>query len=133
MENQHSAPEHPRSSLWVTPRWAGLAVAALFWWESLVPTLIPRPAVAQGLVSAVCVAAGYGIGVAISWGVSALYRGRPLKEAVLRGLWIAVAVVWLAVVIVGLPLWLVWQNDQRDLMGWVVWARPRRGSRSSSP
>ena len=62
-----SGPERPpwRTSLFRRPSFGGLALAVLFWWESLSPSLMPRSAVAQGMVSAVCI--GFALLSARSW------------------------------------------------------------------
>jgi uncharacterized membrane protein len=44
---------------------AGLLVGSFFFLASLTPSLIPRPALVQALLSGACLAIGYGIGVAL--------------------------------------------------------------------
>ncbi|HEX7081804.1 MAG TPA: alpha/beta-hydrolase family protein [Gammaproteobacteria bacterium] len=45
------------------PSWPGLVVGTLFFAFSLTPSLLPRSALMQGVVSGVALAAGYGVGV----------------------------------------------------------------------
>lgn len=110
---------HRDRSVLGRPTFGGLAMALLFWWESLVPTLIPRPWVAQALISAVCSAVGYGIGTLV-WRCVAwlLVRcGRTPGETTQLWGWRALVVGWLIGIGYGSVLWLRWQNEQRDLMG----------------
>jgi uncharacterized membrane protein len=95
---------------------AGLLSAALFFAFSLLPSLLPRTAIMQGVVSGITVALGYGVGTFLRWlvtylGVPAL-RGRA--RTVLVGGWSVVLTVTLA--------WSVWrqvgwQNEVRALFG----------------
>ncbi len=45
----------------------GLFFAALFFFTSLTPSMIPRPSLAQAGLSGLCLAAGYGLGVFLHW------------------------------------------------------------------
>ena len=106
---------------WVlgTPTFGGLSMSLLFWWESLTPTLVPRPWAAQALTSGVCAAVGYGIGTLIGrWVQRLLIRwSRSPGATTRRWGWILLGVGWLFGILYGSALWLGWQNDQRDLMG----------------
>jgi uncharacterized membrane protein len=95
---------------------AGLLSAALFFAFSLLPSLLPRTAIMQGVVSGITVALGYGVGTFLRWlvtylGVRAL-RGRA--HTVLVGGWSVVLTVAL-----GWSVWrhVGWQNEVRALFG----------------
>ncbi|MFP4235560.1 MAG: alpha/beta-hydrolase N-terminal domain-containing protein, partial [Nitriliruptoraceae bacterium] len=93
---------------------AGLLGAALFFSLSLLPSLLPRTAVAQGVVSGITVALGYGLGVFVRW-VAAFLEIPPLRgraRAALLGAWSAVLALALT-----LAVWrhIGWQNEVRSL------------------
>ena len=101
------------------PAWSGLALALVFWLQSLTPTLIPRPWLTQGLVSGVCLAIGYGIGTAagrLADGILSRRSRRPTRRQ-RRIAWLALAGCWLLALCLGCALWLGWQQDQLELMG----------------
>lgn len=52
---------------WIRPTLPGLTGALVFALVSLTPSLLPRPALFQGLVTGVTAAIGYGLGVALAW------------------------------------------------------------------
>jgi len=94
----------------------GQVLGTLFFIASLTPSLVPRGYVAQGLLSGVCVALGYLIGVALSalWQrlmLPTLGEGR-LRQA-LR--WLP----WICVLACVLMAWWVrpWQDSVRAVMG----------------
>ncbi len=86
----------------------GLYVGAMFFLISWSPSLLPRTWYYQGIISGICAAAGYGIGVVCGWLVVRLARLVQLEVRVSRaaGRWIrtgwhavaAVLVVWVTVV-----------------------------------
>ena len=45
----------------------GLVLGTLFFAASLTPSLTPRITVAQAVLSGMCLAAGYGLGVLLRW------------------------------------------------------------------
>ena len=63
--------------LWRTFSGLGLVVGALFFAAALTPSLIPRSPLLQGVLSGVCFAIGYGLGVLAAW----LWRGFADREA----------------------------------------------------
>jgi uncharacterized membrane protein len=71
------------------PTPAGTAVAPLFWWWSLDPSMLPRSWYAQGAVSGLSAAIGYLLGTLAGYGVGALLRrlaaSRPRRPAAGRG------------------------------------------------
>jgi uncharacterized membrane protein len=101
------------------PTLSGLSLALLFWWQALTPTLISRSWVVQTVISAVCLAIGYGIGTLVGrWVHRLLDRwGRLPGPVTRRRGWIVLGVAWLIGVLVGAVLWVGWQNEQRRLMG----------------
>jgi uncharacterized membrane protein len=101
------------------PDFGGVLFGLVFWWQSLTPTLVPRPWPTQAVVSAVCLVVGYALGVLVGGAAArALARSnhRPGPTAVKRW-WIALTSSGLIAILVGGPVWLHWQNDQRTLMG----------------
>ena len=94
----------------------GLTMAAWFFALSLLPSLLPRAAMVQGIVSGVTVMIGYGLGA----GAQALWRylGIPTVQGRARRVLVAI--------FVGLGLWAAvftgwrqvgWQNEIRTLYG----------------
>lgn len=115
------APTHPlrwRDALrspvgsfaWFLGAWCG--------WVSLYPTLLPRSAMIQGVITALSVTLGLASGTLIAWLVRWIWRiaKRPvpaIRNGRGRTLLYGLTVVGL---IIGLPWWLVRQNAQRDLV-----------------
>jgi len=91
---------------------AGVVGSVLFFVMSLMPSLLPRTWLVQGLASGISVAFGYGIGTLIAWTARHVVPWRPNEQvcALTR------RVVWvLALIVVPLALWFgsAWQNDIR--------------------
>ncbi|ETB51306.1 membrane protein [Mycobacterium avium 10-5560] len=88
----------------------------MFIWFSLTPSLLPRGAIFQGLVSGISGAIGYGLGVFAVW----LYRylwAKPSSPPPPRWAWKILIPVG-AVGMVLMAIWFhVWQDKVRDLMG----------------
>ncbi|WP_062202336.1 alpha/beta-hydrolase family protein [Demequina salsinemoris] len=82
---------------------------------SLTPSLLPRPAWGQGLVSGLSFAVGYGIGVLIWRGVARLSKGR-LPQAAEAKVWI-VALIGVAGAAALMPFAVGWQNSVREAVG----------------
>jgi uncharacterized membrane protein len=112
-------PARHRGWLWRPPTFGGVAVALLFWWWSLDPSMLPRAWSAQAAVSGLSAAIGYLLGTLAGYGVAALLGrlGRTPSPRVRRYGWLALGVVAVVVVVAGLALWPGWQNQQRDLVG----------------
>lgn len=95
----------------------GVFVALLFVALSLLPSLLPRTPLFQGLVSAVTMMIGYGLGVLgqSAWNFLELPKPRPGSSA-------EKTIFWQAVVVIGLitvaSIWrhVGWQNDVRSLL-----------------
>lgn len=94
----------------------GTAVGLIFVGLSLTPSLLPRGALFQGLVSGISGAIGYGLGVFAVWLVRYL-AGWKTSPPPPRWAWLVLIPVG-AVGMVSMAIWFhIWQDDVRDLMG----------------
>lgn len=121
---EHPAPKapapgtpQPEKPWWVRHyTFTGTTVGLGFIWFSLTPSLLPRGAIFQGLVSGISGAIGYGLGVFAVW----LYRylwAKPSSPPPPRWAWKILIPVG-AVGMVLMAIWFhVWQDKVRDLMG----------------
>lgn len=93
----------------------GLILGTLFFAASLTPSLVPRPPVVQGVLSGVCLAAGYAIGVLFRAVWLGLQLPVPAGAALRIGRLLALG---LCVAAAGYALWQAseWQNRLRALM-----------------
>ncbi|WP_340558384.1 alpha/beta hydrolase [Streptomyces sp. GSL17-111] len=103
---------------WLIRRWPDLtatAVATVFFWLSLTPSLVPRPWALQGVIGGITAAIGYGIGALLSWVVPFLVRWRPDEETRRRVRAHAWQVYW--VLSLGLTVFLLGESArmQREL------------------
>jgi uncharacterized membrane protein len=114
------APRRARDILLAPPRLVSVAFGTWFWWASLVPSLLPRSALMQGVIGAVSFAIGWGVGSLVGqvWDRTLKRAGRRDPLVAARP-WPLVVMGALAVVaaVVGTMLWLRWQNDQRRVVG----------------
>jgi uncharacterized membrane protein len=101
---------------------AGLLSAVLFFAFSLLPSLLPRTAMMQGIVSGITVALGYGLGSLLRW--AATYLGLP----VLRGQARRVRTVGWSIVLTVVLAWSVWRH-----VGWQNQVRALFGMDPSTP
>lgn len=96
----------------------GLVLATVFFCFSMLPSLLPRPWLYQGVISGISIAAGYGIGAAISalvrWAVDGEIR--VPKHIQIRA-WKAFALIGPGIILLYLYLGTVWQNEVRQLVG----------------
>jgi uncharacterized membrane protein len=110
-------PKPARRPWWVRHyTFTGTAVGLLFIWFSMTPSLLPRTALFQGLVSGVSGAIGYGLGVFAVWLVRYM-RTRNYSPPPPRWAWrvlIPVGVIGMVVMAIRFH---VWQDDVRNLMG----------------
>ncbi|MGG5259295.1 alpha/beta hydrolase [Phycicoccus avicenniae] len=95
---------------------AGLVVGGVFVAASLLPSLLPRPSVVQGVISGVSLVAGYGVGAGIA--AVGRYLGLRGPRGRLRE-WLVGICVTVCVGVLVLSVWkqVGWQNDIRLLYG----------------
>ncbi|OBH60243.1 hypothetical protein A5687_19240 [Mycobacterium mantenii] len=94
----------------------GTAVGVVFIWLSLTPSLLPRGALFQGLVSGLSGAIGYGLGVFAVWLVRYM-AGRQSSPPPPGWAWLVLVPVGLIGMVL-MAIWFhVWQDDVRNLMG----------------
>jgi len=116
-------PSPARRSRWAEDPWwvrhytfTGTAVGLIFIFFSTTPSLLPRGALFQGLVSGCSGASGYGLGVFAVW----LVRYMRMKDSSpLPPRWAWWVLIPVGVVgMVLMAIWFhVWQDQVRDLMG----------------
>jgi uncharacterized membrane protein len=94
----------------------GMLFGTLFFALSLTPSLLPRGDVVQGVVSGLCMAAGYAVGALGVWLWRFLHLPAP-RERVQHIAYIVAAVLCGLLVIVFLWQASRWQNNVRALMG----------------
>ncbi|MGV9712008.1 alpha/beta hydrolase [Gordonia sp. NPDC003424] len=113
--------EAPRPSWWRRHlqrySFAGMVMALVFLWLSMTPSLLPRDALFQGLVSGASAAIGYCLGVFLAWLARFMISRDRRWPSAAREYWLTMA----GVAVVGTVLMLIWfsmwQNDIRDIMG----------------
>ena len=113
-----AAKGQPERGPWWRPRplaFGGIIGALILTWASLTPTLLPRSAMFQGLITGAAAAIGYGAGVLVV--ALALWSVHREPGRTPRVWWLtlsALAVVGTAVMFI----WFAqWQHDLRTLMG----------------
>ena len=94
----------------------GTAVGLIFIWFSMTPSLLPRTALFQGLVSGVSGAIGYGLGVFSVWLVRYM-RSKDSSPPAPLWAWKALVPIGVVGMVVMAIRFHVWQDDVRDLMG----------------
>ncbi|HSJ34382.1 MAG TPA: alpha/beta-hydrolase family protein [Acidimicrobiia bacterium] len=94
----------------------GVLAGLLMFVLSLWPSLLPKLAITQGIVSGISFMVGYGLGA--GWGWAWNYLGLSTPR---RLLWVAVRWLWFAVltILLGISMWnfVGWQNDLREKFG----------------
>jgi uncharacterized membrane protein len=108
-----SAPKRWRR--WLTYTLPGSCAALLFACLSFTPSLLPRAALFQGLVTGISAAIGYGLGVVGAW-VWREFANRQVREP-RRKAWRAFALIAPIALVVWIALGQWWQGQLRDLMG----------------
>jgi len=93
----------------------GLVCATLFFAASVTPSLVPRTAVVQGLLSGTAVAVGYGVGVLTVWLWQFMELPAPRGRAQRISRWVS-TVACAIVVLVFLRQMTFGQNSIRELM-----------------
>ena len=91
---------------------AGVAVFAL----TVMPSLLPRPWLLQGIISGIAVAVTYGVAAFLAWIVRRLTKWEPTART-RRLAWLVVMVAGVAWVIVFVAMGAAWQNEVRRLVG----------------
>jgi uncharacterized membrane protein len=110
-------PQEIRKPWWVRHyTFTGTAVGLIFIWFSMTPSLLPRGALYQGVVSGCSGAIGYGFGVFLVWLVRYM-RSKASSPPPPRWAWLPLIGIG-AVGMVAMAIWFhVWQDRVRDLMG----------------
>ena len=102
------------------PDYSAFAVAMVFWLVSLTPTLLPRTALVQAVLSSIITLIGYGIGglVLRLFRLQRHWTGwfTPSDRATSIGRRVVLAGTVLLATL-GTFLWWRWQNEQRSLLG----------------
>ncbi len=116
-ESQARRPQ-PTSRPWWLRHYTfmGTAVGLIFIWFSMTPSLLPRSALFQGLVSGFSGAIGYGLGVFCVWLVRYMRSAKssPPPPGWAWKVLIPIGAVGMVVMAIRFH---VWQDDVRDLMG----------------
>ncbi|MGF2952405.1 alpha/beta hydrolase [Mycobacterium sp. THU-M116] len=94
----------------------GTTVGLIFVWFSMTPSLLPRSAPFQGLVSGISGAIGYGIGVFAVWLVGYM-RDLDSSPPAPRWAWMLLIPIGAVGMVIMAIRFHVWQDDVRDLMG----------------
>ena len=107
----------PRKAWWLRRyTFTGTAVALVFIWFSLTPSLLPRGPLFQGLVSGAAGATGYALGVFAVWLVRFM-QSKDTSPPAPRQAWIALVVIGVIGQILMIVYFHVWQDEVRDLNG----------------
>ena len=109
--------ERPLPRVWTLEfSWFGLVFALLFFGFSLLPSLLPRTPMFQGVVSGVTVVVGYGVGTGLHW-LWRFLQIPPLTGRLGRVVrWVSIGLV-AAIVLSSIWDHVGWQNDVRDVFG----------------
>ncbi|MEE4024587.1 alpha/beta-hydrolase family protein [Gordonia sp. PKS22-38] len=95
---------------------APMAVAVVFVWLAMTPSLLPRGAFFQGVVSGASAAVGYCLGVFVSWFIRFMMsRDEPWRPAS-RRLWTVLGIVALVGTVLMLLWFANWQTEIRSIM-----------------
>ena len=105
----------PAARPWWRPDAGGILVGIVAIALSLTPSLLPRPALLQGVLSGASFAIGYALGLALTWAVLAVVRRRPSPRAMRIARLILATVAVIGVVVVAV-LAVGWQNEVRALV-----------------
>jgi uncharacterized membrane protein len=98
------------------PVYLGLIVSSLFFFNSLFPSLLPRPWWLQGVLSGLSAAIGYGIGVVLSFLIR-WFTEYEVPKKVKFWAWRISKFVLPLLLVVYLYLGRQWQNGVRNLLG----------------
>jgi uncharacterized membrane protein len=111
------APAAPIAGFWRRLTVPGLWGALVLTLMSLTPSLLPRTAVTQGVLTGISAAIGYGLGVLVAVIGRAFADRAPRAPS--RRSWQVLAVTAAVTLFPMLVLARMWQNEIRDLMGVV--------------
>jgi uncharacterized membrane protein len=120
---RHDLPVWPtyRQRLTTLPTVGACVGAVVLWWASLRPSLLPRAAVIQAAISAICLTVGHGVGGGIDTAVrrrqARRRETRPPQHTTSPRVRLVGGVLTAVVVVVGVVRWYRWQRDQRPLVG----------------
>lgn len=93
----------------------GLAIGTFFYCLALTPSLLPRPALLEGIIAGLSFAIGYSLGVFASW-LARQAVHKELSRRFKQGAWITILIA-MPILVVAYGLWSVtWQNEVRDLV-----------------
>jgi uncharacterized membrane protein len=115
------ADEKPTAAPAKKPWWirrytfTGTAVGLVFLWFSMTPSLLPRGPLFQGLVSGVCGAIGYALGVLAVW-VVRFMRSKDSSPPAPRRAWLILVIAGIVGTVAMLIWFDRWQDDVRDMM-----------------
>ena len=114
-----------RGKMLSPPSLVGLAVGLAPVGLSFAPSLLPRPFLMQGVITGICVALGYGLGVFAAWAVRRLTKWEPAPRT-RRIAWIVVLAAAVAVIVAADLAGTAWQNEVRRLltMAPITWTLP---------
>lgn len=101
---------------WRTYNFTGLVFAVAFFYVSLLPSLLPRPWLFQGIISGISIAVGYGLGCSMSWLIRWLLDKEP-RVLIKRRAWQALAIFSPIVIVISLWFGAKWQNQVMALIG----------------
>ena len=110
-------PAAPTGGPWRRLTVPGLWGALVFTLVSLTPSLLPRTAITQGVLTGVSAAIGYGLGV-LAAVIGRAFADRGPRAPSPRS-WQGLAVAAVVTLLPMLVLARIWQNEVRDLMGAV--------------
>jgi len=96
--------------------YAGAITATAFFWLSATPSLLPRGAFFQGVVSGAAAAIGYGVGTFFAWLARYLVSRPTAWPRPPRWAWAALGTIAVAGTAVMFYWYIHWQNQIRDLM-----------------
>lgn len=99
-------------------------MALAFYCFSLTPSLIPRSWLYQGVITAICLAAGYGLGVLLEWLVVKVGFRMRWNPRVSRIAWWVLAGATAVLVPLFIVLGVGWQNRSGCCSGWRPPAAP---------
>lgn len=94
----------------------GLVFALLFYVFSMLPSLMPRTSVIQGVVTGLSIAAGYGIGAFIS-NMIRWFTEKDAPDTVKPYAWKALYIIGPIVILVYAVLGSIWHDEVRELIG----------------